>query len=345
MKRQDLETRQARTALGVCMYQKSEVGKRLDATRKLFGRKVLAVDPHSHSIHSDGCTTVDDNYENAIRRARLDFLFCTDHSTTKQKRSTKKLPYAEAGMESHSGGYHVGLIGLSGRHVPREKLEDGMESARRVADFAWVAHPVGFNLAVTDEIVERAFVDLYPVRNVAFEVLNGFAWFGRAYPQTGKGGTALLDRLLCAGKRVTPVGASDAHGPLEIGNAWTGVFAPHRSAASIIKALNAGHCFASELPLLDFSCNGKPMGSDVDTPKGSRLTFRIRAADAGGLAWVRIISGGRALKEYRVREKPVFEAELTKTASSRPAYYRVEVVAVDDRRACSAPVYVGKTKI
>ena len=63
-------------------------------------------------------------------------------------------------------------------------------------------------------------------------------------------------------------------------------------------------------------------------------------ADSFGLASVRIVSGGKVIKEIDARGAPLVEATLVRKATGRPAYYRLECTANDDRRAFSAPIYV-----
>ena len=340
-RRQDLIRRQTHGALAVCMLQKERMGKRLAATRKLFGRKVLAVDIHSHSTYSDGCSTVAENVARATGLSGLDFLFCTDHETLAQRRSAGRLARAGLGEESFGGRFHVGLLCPSKLHKGSATVAEAVASARRIAPFVWVAHPVGFSGQDEPENFEKTVTELAAIDRPAIEVMNGFTSISRVYPRTGIWGVRLMDRLLQLGKRVTPLAGSDAHGLVEFGGCWTGVFAARREAGSIARALDAGRCFASEAPLLDFTCNGKRMGESVRVSKGRQLRLRFRVADAYGLAWVRIVSGGKTIKEFRIRGDKVFEGQLVRKAGARRAYYRLETVADDDRRAFSSPIYVG----
>ena len=337
--RQDLIRRQTHGALGVCLLQKDGMGKRLAATRKLFGRKVLAVDVHSHSTYSDGCSTVAENVERVTGLSQMDFLFCTDHETLAQRRSVNRFARAGLGEESAGGRYHVGLLLPEKLHKARETVVEAVESAREIAPFVWVAHPMD-GPTPDRRMLDQTVADLTPLGDVAIEVMNGFARIARAYPGAGAWNVRLMDRLLAMGRRVTPLAGSDAHGLVEFGNCWTGVYAPRCTAKSIPDALAAGNCFASEAPLIDFTCNDKPMGSTIIARKGQRLRLAIRASDAYGLAWVRIISSGRVVKEWRLREETVFKEKWVRQAPARQTHFRFEVIAADDRRAFSAPVYI-----
>ncbi len=321
---------------------KASGAERLAATRKLLGRRVLIADVHTHSTYSDGRSTVRENYDRA-RMIGIDFMFATDHDRIVQKRSARTLEHASWGQESTAGDYHLGLLnGTRVHHPGNDGLAADVASAEVIAPFVWIPHAAGFGERTTREIA-KIVRDLSHIDNLAMEVLNGYRAIDRCFHRSGKGAVAAWDRLLCMGRKMTPVGASDTHSMVEIGNAWTGVYAPHRTAASIIRGLCEGRCFASEAPLLEFSCNRKPMGSQISVRKGTRLTFRFRAADAAGIAWARLISRGSVVKEYRARGDRVVDGSLVRKAGARPTYYRVEAAAVDDRRVFSSPIYVGES--
>ena len=339
-KQTDRRNRQVTSVFDICLREKLQMGERLDASRKLFKKKVLAVDLHSHSIHSDGGTTIAENCRAAKERARFDFLFCTDHNTLTQARDVAKCSWAALGQESHSGGYDIGMLLPTEVHEMLDDISEGIVTAKAISQFVWVPHPVGFG-NMTEKRLDTAVADLAKIDKPAIEVLNGFNASSRAYPRTGIWGIRLFDRLLCLGKRVTPLGVGDAHSGIEIGNAWTGVFSSKCEAPSIVKALNAGKCFASEAPLLDFTCNGKPMGSAISVEKGAQVRFSLTAADVFGLESARLISSGRVIKEYQLGGDVFFNGKIERKAGARQTYYRFEVTASDGRRGFSAPIYLA----
>jgi len=69
--------------------------------------------------------------------------------------------------------------------------------------------------------------------------------------------------------------------------------------------------------------------------------LKVRTADAYGLAWARIVSNGRVIKEWRIRAGRTFDGRFVRKAPARPTHYRLEIVAADDRRAFSAPIYIN----
>jgi len=239
--RQALTMRRLQGIDGLVRDYKMRLAERLNATRKLFGTRVYVVDPHSHSNFSDGSSTVAENCERA-QLAGLDFLFASDHGQIRQKRSALSCPHASWAEESSAGGYHIGLLHPKRVHHPAEgeTVAEGIHRARKVSPFVWAAHPAGFSKP-SPERMAKLVADLSDVDDPGMEVLNGFAVVDRAYYRTGPWGAELFDRLLCAGKHVTPLGVSDTHLMVEIGNSWTGVFAARHTAPSIIKAPAAGH--------------------------------------------------------------------------------------------------------
>lgn len=321
------------------LYQKSQAA-RLAETRKLFGRPVCLVDIHTHSLHSDGMGTVAENAAR-VRLCGLDFFFSTDHERLTQRPAVKRLARAGWGQEPPiGGGHHLGVLSNEQFFRPRmDSMAEDFQRARRLAPFVWVPHPAGWHPDVRypPEKIQLLW-QLGPA--FAMEILAGPGKPITTFDEFDRKTVLAWDRLLGDGRKVTAVSGSDAHTPFCIGWTWTGVFAPRRSAPSIIRAMNQGLCFASESALLEFSCNGKPMGSTLRARPGVRLACRFRVADAGGIASVRVISRGRIVKEVRGEDRPVVEGSLIVKASDRPAYYRLETTARDDRRAFATPVYV-----
>ncbi|MCD6365163.1 MAG: CehA/McbA family metallohydrolase [Planctomycetes bacterium] len=320
-------------------YVKRDLALRLSETKKLFGRKVYAVDPHTHSNYSDGRGTVDENTD-CFHNAGLDFYFATDHNSLKQKKVVRKWSDVSWGQEPGGDGHHIGLLCGTRLFKPRrDNIAADFARAKEIAPFAWIPHPIGWYPVrwYDDERIESLWTlgDEF-----AIEVMNGANKVFRAYDAFDAKAVTVWDRLLCDGRKVTALGASDAHCPDDIGSAWTGIFAAKRTAPSLIKALNAGRCFASESALIDFTCNGRPIGSTLTKRKGAKLDLRFRVADAGGLASVSIVSQGKVIKKIAAAGKTLVDASLTRKAPAGAAYYRVESVSSDDRRAFSTPIYV-----
>ena len=320
-------------------HYKKDLSERLAETRKLFGQQVYAVDIHTHSTYSDGLGTVEENYQR-LKHAGLDFFFATDHGSLRQKRVVRRWADASWGQEPGAGAHHIGL--LCNKHLFRPRSDSiaaDFQRAKKIASFVWIPHPAGWYPGTwyTNKAIETLWT-LGP--EFPIEVMNGAHKIVRAYDAFDAKAVTVWDQLLCDGKKIAALGGSDAHGPDDIGSVWTGIFAPRCTAPSIIKALNEGHCFASEASLLDFSCNSRPMGSTLRKRKDTTLKLRYRVADAAGIASIRIISQGSMIREVHPQGQTVIEDTWTRKVGTKPVYYRLESSANDDRRAFSTPIYV-----
>lgn len=321
----------------ISMYKK-DLAERLLASKKIFKDKVYAVDIHCHSNYSDGLGTPLEDYECA-KNAGLDFLFITDHNSIKQKREIKNYKDASWGQEPGAGSHHIGLLNNPRLFTPLLKnISEDFEKAKKMAPFVWIPHPAGWYPArcYSEEQIESLW-DLG--ENLAMEVMNGANKTVSAYDTFDAHAIQVWDRLLCDGKHVTALGGSDAHIPEDIGSVWTGVSPDTLDATTIISSLRQGNCFASEAALLDFSCSGKPMGSEIKIKKGTKIKLTVRIADSAGIASFSIISNGKILKHVDAGHKSLIRDSIT-VLPAQNTYYRLETVSSDKRRAFSTPVYI-----
>lgn len=334
-----LEHRRFKRAGRLIGYYKDDLARRLQATRDLFSRRAFAVDIHCHTHFSDGLGTVPETYE-AAKRVGLDFLFVTDHNSTGQKRHVRKWADASWGQEPGMGGHHIGM--LCNRRLFKPKRDGAAKDLARVlkiAPFAWIPHPVGWY--PSNWYSDERIAELWTLgESFAMEIINGANKIVNGFDAFDAKAVTVWDRLLCDDRRVTALGGSDAHAPEDLGSCWTGVFAERCNDRTIIKALNEGRCFASEGPLVEFTCDGRPMGSTIRKKRGSRLKCRYRVADSAGVASVRIISDGKVVKSIRAADRTLVEGTWEKKAGAKPTYLRLEVTASDVRRAFSTPVYI-----
>lgn len=319
---------------------RGDQAQRLSETRALFGEPVVVVDPHTHSEHSDGNATVAINHATAAA-AGIDLFFATDHGSLGQKRDIRKLSGVSWGQEPGGSPHHIGLLGNTRLFKPHgDRFDLDIARARQLAPFVWIPHPAGwYPGTVYTEEQKAALWTLAPA--FAMEVLNGAMRIGTSFDRFDAAAVALWDRLLADGIRVTPLGGSDAHIPESIGCCWTAVPGAKPTAESVIEGLNAGHCLASEGPLLALWVEGQPMGSTIQTQPKKRVRVRFRVADAAGLQCVRLIADGRVVKTMWPRDATVVEDETT-FAPGRTHALRLEARAVDNRHAFGAPVYFAR---
>lgn len=318
--------------------EKRALAERLAATRRLFGRRVMLCDIHTHTTFSDGVSTVAENRKMA-EILGLDFLFITDHRTLRQRRYCDAGAGVLWGQEPPSRGTDIGLLMNEKLFVPRcESLAADFRRAQKAAPFVWIAHPVGYgrNHWYAEEVV-RSLWELGD--RFALEVLNGGGKINRAYNAISAKAVSVWDELLCDGREVTVVGGSDAHICHSIGTAWTGVY-PGR-AGDVVGGLATGHTFASEGPLLWLSCGSRMMGDSLRRKAGAKVLLHFTAADAAGLHSVRVVSDGKVVREVRGKDAPLVAGGFEGRVGSRGSYFRVECTAADQRRAFSSPIFFG----
>jgi len=324
----------------VTRYRKRMAGH-LAETRKLLGKKVYLADLHTHSAYSDGSGLVADNAAWA-EMAGLDYIFATDHSKTDAKRVVGKIPNASWGEETGGGWYDIGILEPTTKHRYKndQSLPDAWEEVKDLTRFQWVAHPFWEYEQPSEEQYQQVLSDMGELGDMAMEIANGCMEVADAYFLTGAAGSRMADELLCGGQRVTLLGVSDGHFVFEIGTAFTGIYAGRRSSKALIEALRAGNCFASEGPLLDVSLNGKPMGSTLKPKAGAKLKLRARIAAAAGVAFVKVISGGKVIKEVWPKHESVVDLAIERRAARKDTYVRIETADANGRHAFSTPIYV-----
>jgi hypothetical protein len=111
------------------------------------GRRWLAGDLHSHTVHSDGALTVPELAALAVSRG-LEFLAITDHNTVSHHR---ELPAMSArygitlvpGQEVTTAEGHAGVLGDTGWIDFRQTPDDWLDAAEAGGGLMSVNHPVG----------------------------------------------------------------------------------------------------------------------------------------------------------------------------------------------------------
>jgi hypothetical protein len=115
------------------------------------GRRWLAGDLHTHTVHSDGAMTVPELARLAVGRG-LDFLAVTDHNTISHHR---ELPAASAahgiallpGQEVTTEAGHANALGSIGWIDFRESPDTWLEATEQAGGLLSVNHPIGGNVS------------------------------------------------------------------------------------------------------------------------------------------------------------------------------------------------------
>lgn len=308
-------------------------------------------DLHSHTVHSDGSTTVDARALGAVERG-LDFLAITDHNTISQARTADAWPEALSrirGSEITTFHGHLNCLGL-GESVDWRDAGRGSGAARiidqasRQGAVLVINHPSAFgNPWCAGCHWDFARVDYSRIDGI--EVWNG-RW---SEPETDNAGAlALWTDLLDAGLRLTAVAGTDSHSAEEDQYAdlpLTFVRAVDSSEASVLDAIRNGRVFLSSGPLVTFRATWAD-GTIVDLPGAELqsdgafdLTVDLENAGVDATLWY-VTSGLRTA----IGRCDTPSARFVAPALTARAWWRLEVrrgtTAVGDMLALTSPVYV-----
>lgn len=309
---------------------------RAEATRELAGFDYIRGDLHMHTVYSDGSGSVADMAEIADFRG-LDFIFVTDHGTIRQKIGCRKYKNVWWGQEPGAGHHHVCILAGKSKYTPLCDMARDAERLRELGNFFFYPHPVGWYPATwySQEKMD-ALAEVGP--EFAIEVMSGIFRTFSFHDEWTDSNVALWDRYLCNGFRVTGLAATDSHFAPGVGNVWTGVLETRVRMNGVLDTLRTGRVFASSGPAIDISCGKTPMGG-VIRPRGRKARIRIRCADSYGLGWVRLVQGGRVVREFALKGEDRLSESVEVTLPKRDSYVRAECAANDDRRAYSNPIY------
>jgi len=187
----------------------------------------IKIDPHIHSIHSDGSSTIEEIIRSAMEKG-LHGIAITDHNTLEGYHKVKVYDgdlLIIPGFEVVTDAGHVLVLGL-------ERLPDGVEAigygeligwARRLGGLTVLAHPAAVRTRLDRWIASKPD---------AVEVMNAL------YPSTWY----LVDKGLRIAEELDLPGiaGSDSHNPGTVGDSYTVVEVDSISTASVIEAIKGG---------------------------------------------------------------------------------------------------------
>jgi hypothetical protein len=134
------------------------------------------------------------------------------------------------------------------------------------------------------------------------------------------------------GNKFVTVASSDDHNgqPGKRFNGLAAVTAPSLDRTAILDSIDAGHVYATtgERILLDFSLNGKAMGSVLKTKAGESLSFKVEVHGTGPLDVIEVFrysfQGSRMWETAYVRRdigSKDFIGSWTESSQGRSLYY------------------------
>jgi hypothetical protein len=279
-------------------------------------------DLHMHTAHSDGqcpsqtgrmvpCPlffTVD-----AAARRGLDFIAITDHNASSQYNAMRELqPYFDKvllipGREITTFQGHINFLGSTdfidfrldshsgGKTVP--DLNTLLRDAARVGAVTSINHPN----SPTGEICLGC--GWTPATPVDMHLLTGVEAVNGGDEQYGISDLSFWNKELNRGCRLTGIGGSDNHRPMQpldqigsVGSPTTVVYATELSTLAILDGIRAGHVFidlaGTRDRLLDLTAqtaNQAAHGGDsLEAARGDAVQFEAHVATAAGgkVLWI-----------------------------------------------------------
>jgi hypothetical protein len=330
-------------------------------------------DLHTHTAHSDGqcpsqsgkpvpCPvyfTVD-----AAARRGLDFIAITDHNASSQYDAMRELqPYFDEvllipGREITTFQGHINFLGstdfvdfrLDGKTVPDANAI--LRNAARVGAITSINHPA----APSGEICMGC--GWTPSKPVDMHLLTAIEAVNGGSEPYGIDDLGFWDKQLSKGCRLTGIGGSDNHRPLQpldqigsVGSPTTVVYAAELSTPAILDGIRAGHVFidvaGTHDRLLEVTAHaGKrtaSAGEPLDAAAGERVEFEAHiAAAAGGM--MRWVEDGQIVTPNAGAAISTVDATQTLdwTSDGQRHWFRAEVTGPDGKLwLIGNPVYVN----
>ncbi len=168
-------------------------------------------------------------------------------------------------------------------------------------------------------------------------------------------GIGALDALL-AGHRLGLVASSDGHDANpgnaqwcdrqrhlkhHLGSGLVAVLAEEFTRDAVFDALYARRCYATTGTriILDFSANGRPMGSELTAKAGKQLRFHCSVRGTTDLDHVELVRNGEVI--WRMMELRCLELDAEIQEAAAPsAFYYLRVSQTDGEMAWSSPIWI-----
>lgn len=314
---------------------------------------------HSHSIHSDGKTAVEEVVDAACREG-LDFIALTDHFTSAGWQTLDGLT-----SNANSDGASSPLL-LRGLELTGHRGHANIHGLREWVD-PFVDGPASDNAGRLVEVNPDSGSggDGWDINAVARKVREKGGLFCVNHPFAGDLGwryteldwnladlmevyhhqegphnalqLAFWDEHLRRGRRIVGVAGTDSHHPRQgrhrLGQCFTCVYADGSGEAEVLAGLRSGRVYASLGPELEFRAErdgadgGVQMGGEVPAD-GGPLLLRVELSGVGYPAQLYVLKDGFHFDQVEVGASGA-DLVFKDREPSAGGYYRLELYAAE----------------
>lgn len=199
---------------------------------------------HTHTSLSDGMRSPEE-VAAWYRGHGFQVLALTDHNVRTDVEGLNRPDFVTIpGAELHPGRtelgepYHLVAVGIGRTHVytAQDSVQEAIDALRADGAVVWLAHPYWLGLTLPEIVALRGIIGVEVYNATCEEYAKGLS--------TVHWDDALARRYLCWGLAV-----DDAHWHRhDYGRGWVMARAPELTAEAILRALEAGHFYASQGP-------------------------------------------------------------------------------------------------
>ena len=331
---------------------------------------------HSHTSISDGIGEVDEAYDYARNKAKVDFLAITDHSNSFDNESLANINDGSASEEWRSA-----------QATSNEKNDDGKFVAMYGYEMSWSAstggyghmntyNTPGFESRTNPSMTLKKYYDTLKTQPQSISMFNhpgetfgDFEGFGHYDEEVDEVVTLIevgnsdgdinsnnyfrsYDKYIEAldkGWHIAPTNGQDNHKGKwgDANTTRTVVQTSELTRENVYQAMRDRNVYATEDENLEiiYKINGNTMGSILDEVENLDFDITINDPDASDkISKVEIIAnGGKTVKEFKSVKN---NDRLQFTLPSDYSYYIVQVTQADGQKTITAPIWVGEmTKV
>ena len=331
---------------------------------------------HSHTNLSDGLGDIDEAYDYARNKAKVDFLAVTDHSNWFDNESLANINDGSASEEWKLA-----------QATANEKNDDGNFVAMYGYEMSWSAstggyghmntyNTPGFETRTNSSMTLKKYYETLKTQPQSISMFNhpgetfgdfeGFAHYDEAIDElitlieVGNSDGDInsnnyfpsYDKYIEAldkGWHIAPTNGQDNHKGKwgDANTTRTVVQTSELTRENVYQAMRDRNVYSTEDENLEviYKINGNTMGSILDEVENLDFDITINEPDASDkISKVEIIvNGGKTIKEFNSVEN---NQRLQFTLPSTYSYYIVQITQADGQKTITAPIWVGEmTKV